>query len=334
MLLKPASTFLFRIFRRSPFAFLLASVALLAPLAGAQVYPGKPVRMLVPFPAGGPNDLAVRPLALKLAELLGQPFVVDNRAGANGVIGTDYVVKSPPDGYTLLVISSSFTINAAMSAKLPFDPVRDLAAVSSIATSHIMLVVNPTVPARSVKEFVALAAARPGRLTYGSSGTGGSLHLGGELLSLSTGIRMMHVPYKGAILALTDVMGGHVDSMFVAAPAALPQVQAGKVRALAVASGQRAPYLPDIPTFAESGFPEVRLDSRYGILAPAATPRETIGRLNAAIARALGTAEVRERYAALGMEAAAGTSQEYTSYLRDDIAKWRKVVAAAKLQVQ
>src|SRR5262245_60318237 len=240
---------------------LLLATALSAD-AGAQEFPSKPVRIVVPFPAGGPNDLAIRPLTEKLPQVMGQPFIVDNRAGANGVIGTEFVVKSPPDGHTLLVISSSYTINAALSAKLPFDPLRDLASVTSIATSHIMLVVNPTVPARSAKEFVALAAARPGKLTYGSSGTNGSLHLGGELLSLAAGIKMVHVPYKGAILSLSDVMGGHIDAMFIAAPAALAQVKSGKVRALAVASRARAPYLPDIPTFAEAGYPEVQLDSR------------------------------------------------------------------------
>ncbi len=302
--------------------------------SAAAEYPERPVRCIVPFAAGGPNDLAVRPLAQKLQEVLGQPFVVDYRAGANGVIGTDYVAKSPPDGYTLLVISSSFTINTAMAAKLPFDSLRDFAAVSSIATSDIMLVVNPAVPARTVKEFVALAKARPGKLTYGSSGAGGSLHLGAELLSLSTGIQMVHVPYKGAILALSDVIGGHVDAMFVAAPAAIPQVKGGKVRALAVASPRRAPALPDIPTFAETGFPGVEVDSRYGILAPAAISREALARLNAGIGTALGAADVRERYTALGMEAAGSTPQEYGSYLRDEIAKWRKVAAAAKLTLQ
>ena len=308
--------------------------ALLAAPAAAQDYPTKPVRVVVPFPAGGPNDLAIRPLTEKLPQVMGQPFIVDNRAGANGVIGTEFVAKSPPDGHTLLVISSSYTINAALSAKLPFDPLRDLASAGSIATSHIMLVVNPTVPARTAKEFVALATARPGKLTYGSSGTGGSLHLGGELLSLSTGIKMVHVPYKGAILSLTDVMGGHVDAMFIAAPAALPQVKSGKVRALAVASKVRAPYLPEVPTFAEAGFPELQLDSRYGILTAGATSREVIGRLNAALSKVLQMADVRERYAALGMEAAPTTPQEYADYIRNDIAKWRKVGAAARIQLQ
>ncbi|MSP96577.1 MAG: tripartite tricarboxylate transporter substrate binding protein [Betaproteobacteria bacterium] len=312
----------------------LLFTAMLVVTAGALDYPVKPVRIVVPFAPGGPNDLAVRPLAQKLQEALGQPFVIDSRAGANGVIGTDYVVKSPPDGYTLLMISSSFSINPATYAKLPFDPLRDLVAVSSIATSDIMLLVNPAVPARMVKEFVALARARPGKLTYASSGAGGSLHLGAELLSMTTGIQMVHVPYKGAALALTDVIGGHVDSMFVAAPVGIPQITGGKVRALAVASKRRAPALPDLPTFVEAGFPGVEVDSRYGILAPAAMPREAISRLNAAIAAALAAPDLRERYIALGLEAAGSTPQDYEDYLRNDIVKWRKVVAAAKLPLQ
>jgi tripartite-type tricarboxylate transporter receptor subunit TctC len=321
--------------RHAAFAVLMltAGAAIVAP-AAAQSYPAKPVRFIVPFAAGGPNDSAVRPLSQKLQELLGQPFIVDYRAGANGIIGSEYVAKSAPDGYTLLVISSSFTINTAMYAKLPFDPVRDFAAVSSIATGDIIFVVNIVVPARTVKEFVSLARASPGKLSYGSSGVGGSLHLGGELLSFTSGIKMVHVPYKGAILALTDVIGGHVDAMFVAGPAAIPQVRAGKVRALAVASRRRAPALPDVPTFAEAGFAGVEVDSRYGILAPATTPRDTVVRLNAAIVKALATTEVRERYVTMGMEAAGSTPQEYADHLRNEMVKLRKVVAAAKLPLQ
>jgi tripartite-type tricarboxylate transporter receptor subunit TctC len=321
--------------RHAAFAVLMltAGAAIVAP-AAAQSYPGKPVRFIVPFAAGGPNDSAVRPLSQKLQELLGQPFIVDYRAGANGIIGSEYVAKSAPDGYTLLVISSSFTINTAMYAKLPFDPVRDFAAVSSIATGDIIFVVNIVVPARTVKEFVSLARASPGKLSYGSSGVGGSLHLGGELLSFTSGIKMVHVPYKGAILALTDVIGGHVDAMFVAGPAAIPQVRAGKVRALAVASRRRAPALPDVPTFAEAGFVGVEVDSRYGILAPATTPRDTVTRLNAAIVKALATTEVRERYVTMGMEAAGSAPQEYADHLRNEMVKLRKVVAAAKLPLQ
>ncbi|MGZ5114795.1 MAG: tripartite tricarboxylate transporter substrate binding protein [Burkholderiales bacterium] len=312
--------------------FLSSAIAALE--IAAQEYPSKPVRIIVSFAPGGPNDLSVRPIAQKLQEILGQPFVVDYRAGANGIIGTEYVAKAPPDGYALLVISSSFTINASAYAKLPFDPVRDFAPVSSIAVSDIVFLTNPTVPAKTVKEFVALAKARPGKLTYGSSGSGGSLHLGGELLKLTADIDMVHVPYKGAALALTDVIGGHVDCMFISAPGAIGQITSGKVRALAVASRTRAASLPHVPTFAEAGYRGVEVDTRYGIIAPAATPAATINRLQAAIVKALGTSELRERYHALSLEPSGGTPQEFAAYLRDDIAKWRKVIAAAKLPPQ
>jgi tripartite-type tricarboxylate transporter receptor subunit TctC len=302
--------------------------------ADAQEYPVKPVRIIVPFAPGGPNDLVVRPLASKLQELLGQPFIVDYRAGANGIIGSELVAKSPPDGYTLLVVSSSFVINPSTQARLPFDPLRDFAPVSPIATTAIIFVVNPTVPAKSVREFVALAKSRPGKLNYASSGTGGSLHLGAELFKMTAGIDMVHVPYKGAALALSDVIGGHVDSMFIAASGAIAQIRAGKVRVLAVASASRAQSLPDVPTFAQSGYPDVVIDTRYGILAASATPRAMIDRLNATITKALATPEIRERYAALSLDPVTSTPQEYAAYLRAEVARWHKVVAAAKLPPQ
>ena len=300
-------------------------------LSSAQEYPAKAVRIIVPFAAGGPNDLSVRPVAQKLYEFLGQPFIIDYRTGANGIIGSELVARSAPDGYTLLVISSSFTINASTYAKLPFDPIRDFAAVSSLATSDIIFVVNPTVPVKSVSQFVALAKSRPGKLNYSSSGNGGSLHLAAELFKLTAGLDMVHVPYKGAALALTDVIGGHVDSMFISAPGAIPQIKAGKVRVLAVASPRRAQALTDTPTFAEAGFPDVQVDTRYGILAPAATSAAIVARLQAAIARALAVPEVRETYIALGLDPAASSSQDYAVYLRDDVVRWRKVVTAARL---
>jgi len=315
---------------------LLAAFVLLAVtgFAGAQEFPAKPVRIIVPFTPGGPNDLAVRPVAEKLGELFRQPFIVDYRAGANGLIGSDLVAKSPPDGYTLLIISSSFAINPSTQAKMPFDPVRDFAAVGPVSTSDIILVVNPSVPARSVKEFVALAKAQPGKLNFASSGTGGSLHLGAELLKLTAGINMVHVPYKGAALALSDVMGGHVDSMFISAPGAVGQIRAGKVRVLATASAKRAQSLPDAPTFGEAGYPEVQIDTRYGLLAPAATPAATIARLNAFITKALSSPDVRERYAALSLDVVTSTPQEYQAYIRSEVARWRKVVTAAKIPPQ
>ena len=314
------------------FAAVLAG--LLGMAAGAQDYPGKPVRIIIAFSAGGPNDAVMRPLAQKLQELLGQPFVIDYRPGANGVIGTDHVAKSPPDGYTLLAVSSSLPVNAATSAKQPYDLARDFAGVSSVAVSFLVFVVNPSVPVRSVKELVALARSRPAMLSYASSGTGGSLHLAVELLALAAGVRMLHVPHKGASPALVDVIAGHVDSMFVAAPVAMPYARSGRVRVIATAGAARSARLPEIPTFADSGFPKVVVDSRYGLLAPAATSRETIAKLNAAIGKALASTEIRKLYESQDLEVATGTPQAYGDYIREEIAKWRSVVAGAKLQLQ
>ena len=313
---------------------LAAMLSVLQPSAQAQDYPTKAVRIIVPFAPGGPNDLSVRPLAPKLQELLGQPFIIDYRAGANGIIGSELVAKSPSDGYTLLIISSSFTINASTYAKLPFDPLRDFAPVSQIATSDIIFVVNPTVPVKSMKEFVALAKSQPGKLTYASSGNGGSLHLGAELLKLTAGIDMVHVPYKGAALALTDVVGGHVDAMFISAPGAIGQIKAGKARVLAVASARRAPSMPQAPTFAEAGYPQVQVDTRYGLITAANTPTAIITKLQGAIAKALATPAVREAYATLGLDPTPTSAQDYAAYLREDVARWRKVVTAARLPPQ
>jgi tripartite-type tricarboxylate transporter receptor subunit TctC len=318
-------------------SLLIASLALLAAacqFVRAQDYPAKAVRIIVPFAPGGPNDLAVRPVAQKLYEFLGQPFVIDYRAGANGIIGCELVAKAPADGYTMVIISSSFSINSSTYAKLPFDPIRDFTPVGSLATSDIIFIVNPTVPVKSVREFVALAKANPGKLTHGSSGTGGSLHLGAELFKQTAALNMVHVPYKGAALALTDVIGGHVDSMFISAPGAIAQIKAGKVRVLAIASARRTRALPDAPTFAEAGYPDVVVDTRYGLLAPAATPAATVAKLEAAIAKALATPEVRDQYATLSLDPAPMSPQDYAVFLREEILRWRKVVTAAKLQPQ
>jgi tripartite-type tricarboxylate transporter receptor subunit TctC len=300
----------------------------------AQDYPTKPVRIILGFAAGGPNDLATRGIGQKLQEILGQPFVVEPRPGANGLIAAELVAKAPPDGYTLLTISSSFTINPSAYAKLPFDTLKDFAAVSPIAVGDILFVVNPVVPARTVKEFVALARAKPGKLNFASSGAGGTLHLGAELLKQITGIDIVHIPYKGAVPALTDVIAGHVDSMFVAAPPAIPLIKAGKVRALGVASARRSPALPEVPTFDESGYPKFEVDARYGIVAPANTPAAVIGKLNDAVAKAAASSDIKDKFAAFGLAPLHTLASEYTSYLRADVAKWRKVVAAAKLPPQ
>ena len=302
--------------------------------SSGQGYPVKPIRVIVGFAAGGPADLVVRPVAQKLHELLGQPVVIDYRAGANGVIGAEMVAKSPPDGYTLLATTSSFTISPNTFAKLPFDTIKDFAPISLTANSDIAFMVNPVVPARTLKEFIAVAKGRKNALTYGSSGTGGSLHLGAEMLKLATGIDMLHVPYKGAILAMADVIGGHIDVMFISVPPAIPQVKSGKLRALATASAKRARGLPDVPTFAELGYVDFEIDSRYGLVAPAGTPRDIIAKLSAAVAQAALMPDLKERYAGLGLEPISNTPQQFAEYVRKDIEKWRKVVAAAKIKPQ
>lgn len=313
-------------------ALLLA--LLLCAGTNAQEFPAKAVRVVVSFPAGGPNDLTARPIAQKLSEITGQPFVMDYRPGANGIIGTEAVAKAPPDGYTILIISSSYTINPSTYAKLPFDTLRDLVGIGPIARGHIVFVVNPVVPARSVKEFVAIAKARHGKLTFGSSGLGGSLHLGAELLMLVTGINMTHIPYKGAALSLTEVIGGHIDCMFIAAPGAIPQMKAKKIRVLAVASPRRAAAMPEVATFAEQGFATVEIDSGYGFVTAAATPGPVITRMNALITKAVATSDVKERFSAMGIEPHTSSPQDYAVFLRESLEKWRKVTAAAKLTPQ
>lgn len=301
---------------------------------GAQPYPVKPVRIVVPFPAGGGVDVTARILAQQLTIPMGQSFVVENRAGAAGVIGTEFAAKSAPDGYTLLATTSAFTMNPVTHAKLPFDTQRDFAPISLTANSDFAFMVNPVVPARTVKEFIAVAKARRNVLTYGSSGNGGSLHLAGEMLKLAAGIDMLHVPYKGASLAMADVIGGHVDVMFISVPPAIPMVKGGKLRALGTASAKRARGLPEVPTFIELGYADFTVDANYGLAAPAATPRDIVSKLSAAVAKAAQMADMKERYAGLGLEALANTPEQYAEFIRRDIAKWRKVVAAAKLTPQ
>jgi tripartite-type tricarboxylate transporter receptor subunit TctC len=312
----------------------LLMALLLCASALAQEFPAKAVRVVVSFPAGGPNDLTARPVAQKLTELTGQPFVMDYRPGANGIIGTEAVARAPADGYTMLIISSSYTINPSTYAKLPFDTLRDMVGIGPIARGHIVFVVNPIVPARTVKEFVAIAKARHGKLTFGSSGLGGSLHLGAELLMLVTGVNMVHIPYKGAALSLTEVIGGHIDCMFIAAPGAIPQMKAGKIRVLAVASPRRAAAMPDVPTFAEQGLASVEIDSGYGFVTAAATPAPTVARMNALINKAVATGDVRERFSAMGIEPYTSSREEYAVFLRESVEKWRRVVTAAKLTPQ
>jgi tripartite-type tricarboxylate transporter receptor subunit TctC len=312
----------------------LVALLLASPLGSlAQPYPAKPVRLIVGYPPGGPYDPIARAVAHKMSETLGQAIIVDLRGGAAGAIGADAVAKSLPDGYTLLFMGSAFAIAPSVTARLPFDPVKSFAAVGQVATGYDALIVNSSLPARSVRELIVLAKKNPGKLTFASSGTGGPLHLHGELFKQMTGISMLHVPYKGAGPAVTDVVGGHADLMFIGITGGLTHIRSGKVRALAVSSRSRLAGLPDVPTMGESGLPDFIGDAFTGILAPAGTSREVISALNTVLVQALQSQDVKERFAAMLVEPKPGTPEAFDALLRIQIATWAKVVRDSGLKV-
>jgi len=300
----------------------------------AQSYPNKAVRVIVPFPAGGSTDIVGRTVAQKLSEAWGQPVVVDNRAGGGTVIGTDIVAKAPPDGYTLLVTPAPFTINPSLLAKLPYDALADFAPITLINTTPLVLVVNPGVPAKSVKELIALAKARPGQLNFGSSGTGGSNHLAGELFNAMAGVKVVHIPYKGNAPALIDLAGGHVDLIFNGLTSALPLIKSGKLRALAMTSLQRSAALPDVPTLDEAALKGFVAVAWNGLGAPANTPPEVIAKINTAVVGIVSSPELKERLKAEGSDPVGSTTAQYAAFLRDEIAKWAKVIKFARVKAE
>ena len=302
--------------------------------AVSQSFPVKPLRIVVPFSAGGPTDITARFIAPRMTELLGQSIVIDNRAGATGIIGAELVAKSPPDGYTLLMATASVVaINMVTYSKLPYDTLRDFQPLTPVMTTATILVVHPSVPARSLKDLVALAKARPGQITMASAGTGGTLHLPIEMLMKSAGIKMTHVPYKGAAPAVIDVVAGQVSGMFVDLPVISPHVKAGKVRALAMASPQRSVYFPDVPTTKEAGYSNVELQNYYALFLPARTPQEIVGKLHDAAVKTVNTPGVREKLVGSGADPLTMTPEEFTRFLRADIEMWGKVVKAAGVKV-
>jgi tripartite-type tricarboxylate transporter receptor subunit TctC len=305
----------------------LLSALLPAIAAVAQTYPAKPVRIMTAFPPGGPTDLVGRAVGQKLQEALGQPFLVDYKPGGNATIGTDFVAKSPADGYMLLLIPPSHTTNPSTQKSLPYDTLKDFTGVSPLTRGLVVLITHPKLPANSVKELVALAKANPGKQNYASSGTGGSLHLGGELFKMVAGINAVHVAYKGAAPALTDVMAGTADWMFISAVPAMAQIKSGKVRLLAVASPKRSNNYPDIPAVAET-FPKFEVGSNYGLIAPAATPRPVIGRLNGALEKILATPEIRKTFNGFGVEPWWDTPENFNAWVRDEVNKWAGVAKA------
>lgn len=307
----------------------LLAVLFAAPEGGAlaQTYPSKPIRIVVPFPPGGPADILARIIGQNLAESWGQQAVIDNRAGAGGNIGSEMVAKALPDGYTLLMgFVGTHAINASLYSTMPYDNAKDFEPVSLVAMVTIILVVHPSIPANSVKELIVLARSRPGQLTFGSPGNGTPQHLAGELFNTMAGVKMVHIPYKGAVPALTDLLGGRVSLIFSSMPPALPHVKAGKLRALAVTSARRSSAAPDVPTIAESGLPGYEVINWYGILVPAGTPKEIVARLNAEILKILNVPDVKERLSAQGAETFSSTPQEFAAYIRKETEKWAKVV--------
>jgi len=305
------------------------------PNAGAQEYPTKPIRLVITYPPGGNTDLVGRALALKLGEFMGQQVVVDNRGGAGGVLGSMITAQSAPDGYTIMLgTSAGMVINPLLSRKLTYDPVKDFAPVSMVVIVPQLLVINPQLPVKNVRELIAFAKAKPGYLNAGSSGVGTPNHFGTELLKWLAGVDIVHVPYKGGAPALTDLLGGQIQMAFSSVPAVLPHIKAGRLVALGVGSAKRSPALPNIPTIAEAGVPGYEYTTWYGVFAPAKTPRTLIARLNAEIVKAMETPDIKDRFTALGGDPDPGTPEELRAYMANESAKWAKIIKAANIRVE
>jgi tripartite-type tricarboxylate transporter receptor subunit TctC len=303
--------------------------------AAAQEYPTKTIKFIVPFPAGGPADTIARILGDKLAALLGQPVVVESRSGAGGLTGTAAVAKSDPDGYTIgIAASSALAINVNLREHMPFQPLTDFRLLTQIVSVPEILVVGEGVPAQSLAELIALAKAQPGKLVFASTGLGGMPHLATELLKITAGIELIHVPYTGAAPAVNDLLGGHVQMMFADVPVLLGAVQSGKLRALAIGSRVRSPSVPSVPTTAELGMPQVEADNWYGLVVPAATPDAIAAKLHAAAVEALHSAEVKEKLAAQGAIAVGNSSEEFTAYVKSETERWGKVIATAGIKIK
>ena len=295
-------------------------------LAQSPAYPARPVRVIVGFPPGSGADITARIIGQRLADAMGQQFVIDNRPGAGSNIAADLAAKAPSDGYTVFLGTVANTINASLYSKLPFDFVRDFAPVALATSAPNILVVHPSVPAQSVADLIKLAKTRPGQLNYGSSGTGTAPHLSGELFNSMAGVKLVHVPYKGSPQAVTDLIGGQVALMFSPASTVLPQVKSGRLRALAVTTAVRLPSLPDLPTVAESGLAGYETVTWFGFVVPAATPRDVVARLNSEIGKVLAQNEVRQQFSTQGIEVIGGTPEQFAAYIRAEITKWARVI--------
>jgi tripartite-type tricarboxylate transporter receptor subunit TctC len=312
-----------------------AMVACLGACGVAQAqpdFPSRPIRLVIGFAPGGPSDIIGRAIALKMPQVIGQPMIVDNRAGANGIVGAELVAKAPPDGYTVYFATTGVLLSPIIVPGMSFNLFRDFEPVTFAATVPMLLAVHPSLPVKNVKELVAFAKARPGQLAYSSSGNASMGNLSMESFKLAAGINILHVPYKGAAQSVTDLVGGHVQTAILAVPPLLPQVKAGRVRALAVTTVKRSPALPDVPTMAEVGFPNAGSDNWLGALVPARTPKDVIGKLHAAFVKALNAPETREYLAAQGADVVAVPPEQFAAFLQQEFAKWEKVIRATKIR--
>jgi len=302
--------------------------------AAPQNYPNRPVRMIVPFPPGGTVDVVARVVSPALSERLGQPIVIDNRGGANAIIGTDLAAKAPPDGYTLLIVPAGHAITPNVTRKLPYDTVKDLSAVGLIGNGVYVLVINPAVPAKTINEFVTYLRSRPGQVNYASTGYGNATHLAGELFNVLAGTNMVNVIYKGGGPALTDVISGQVSALFAGIASSGGHIKSGKLRALGVTTARRAPALPDVPTIAEAGLPGYEVDGWYGVLTSAKVPAAIVKRVNAEINAVVATEDAKQRLLTVGLEARGSTPAEFHKMIVNDIARWATVVKKARIEVQ
>jgi tripartite-type tricarboxylate transporter receptor subunit TctC len=301
--------------------------------AWSQSYPTKPVKIVVPYGVGGSADVYARYLGAKLQDTMGQSFVVENRPGAGSIVGTDYVAKSSPDGYTLLMMSNTHTVNETLIPKKPFDLMRDLAPITGVSYSDLLMVIHPSVPANNLKEFIALAKAKPGALNYASSGNGTPYHMAGELFKSLAGVDMVHIPHKGSDGARTSILGGQVQMMFDAVPTMAANARAGKVKALATSGAKRSPVTPEVPTVSEAGVPGYESGIWLGLMAPAGTPRPVLEKLNAEVNKLLNSAEVRDNWGKQGTTTMGMSIEQFDKFLRDEIVKWAKVVKLSGAKV-
>jgi len=314
-------------------AMLLAALSVGAARAADAPYPAHPLTLVVPYAPGGGVDTVGRIVAQGLGKQLGQPVIVENRAGAGSNIGSSFVVKSPADGYTLLLASPATAVNVSLYKHMPFDPARDLRPVTLVGMAPSVMIVNDKVPAKTLREFIDLARKQPGKLSFGSGGNGTSEHLAGEMLKSMAGVDILHVPYRGGSTVITDLLAGNISAMITNQITAASQVSGGKVRALAVADGKRSPVLPDVPTFAEEGYPDYRVSVWWGVMVPAATPDAVVAKLNDAIRAAIATPEAQQRFSPMGVDVLGQGPKEFGAFLADETIRWAKIVKTSAEQI-